>query len=147
MQPAPGERVDVPPQVARDGDDQQKVESNGAKADWEGGIGNAKWNHEVDWADPCDRVDGYRQHVQGNERDPADGKEPVQVREIAIAHGALEHRATQCLPGDKGGGKHEEGGERRRARRQPEELVNGHAAAGRTSGLAPAPATSAGTAA
>jgi len=115
VQPAPSERIDVPPQEAGDSHDQQKVESNRTKADWEGGVGNPKWNHEVDWTDSGNRVERHRQHVEGNERDPADGKEPVQVRQIAVAHGALEHRAAQCLAGNERRRQNKEGGERRRA--------------------------------
>src|SRR5258708_40160643 len=46
VQPAPGERVEVPSQVAADADDQQKVESNGAKADRKSGVRDTKGRSE-----------------------------------------------------------------------------------------------------
>ena len=143
MQPAPGEGVEVPPQITGDSDDQQEVESDGAEADRQRGIGNTERDDEVGRADSSHRVERHGQHMQADERHPADGKEAVKTRQIAIAHRSLEHRAAQRLAGHKSRGENEEGGQRRRSRGQPEQLVKRHAAAG--SSLGPAPAPSAGT--
>ena len=143
VQPSPRGRVQVVSQIGGDRDEQQQVEADRPQTDRQRRVGDPKGNDEVEWADARHGVERHRQHVERNQRYPAHGQEPVEVREVAIAHGAFEHGTAQGLAGEQRRGHDKEGGERRRARRQPEQLVETHAAAGRRSSPLPATRTTA----
>jgi len=95
VEPSPRGRVEATSQVAGDRDDQQQVE-----ADVPNPIGSARRRPERESPGQVDRCAPRRRAsspARGRQRRHQHTLETVQVRKVAIAHGAFEHRAAQRL--------------------------------------------------
>src|SRR5207247_3455373 len=52
VQPAPGSRIEMAPEVTGDADEQQQVKAECPQTDWQGGVRHAKRDDQIDGAGP-----------------------------------------------------------------------------------------------